>query len=684
MASGEPHLDSDFLAPDGAVIAAFCRWWFEHTRRGVLEIGWIDARSAALTRFEQFRLDEVNALAVSAVQANLVPGQSCYIRAATVRPWDPGGGGHTSDRDFVSAPGPWGDIDTLADFERARNVVTAVRPNGQVITGTVPSMRVQSYFRASEPIVSAEMLRSLNVRLHGLYGGDPSVVNVSRLMRLPGTIAWPRKEGRVAEVTRFALPAPEEGRPRSYPVAMLTSQLPEVEKAAAFDFGIKGDTGRDTGGGVGGGLTTVSRHLAAIRGGRHWHNNVVELVAHWIGRGWSSEEIMGHCPDWTLPGWTVEQTRREVAAAIRGGREKWGVADTDPVTGKTEATPPAILTITELLALPPPQWLVAGLIPEQSLIVPYGPPKSGKSFLMMSVGLHIADGRDWFGHIVQQGAVVYVMGEGTGGMSNRIRAMLARYAMDPSIPFFIVKRAVNLRDPAEVKTLKDAIRARIGNLPLRLLVIDTLARAMPGADENSAQETGTVIAVADDLKDEFRCTVALIHHEGKDGARGARGTSALRGAWDAAYQIVSRGKRMTMTVVDQKEGEAGQMLRFTLEEVAVGIGTTSLVPVLDKSGHDTGDDTVRFDAVPSGQAGIALKTLRDLVSGPESALLPPLAGLPSDNSLRGVHFEVWRRAFYEKMPGEQQDKRKLMFWRATQKLLQTNLIGIKEPWVWLI
>ena len=220
------------LIPDGVMIAAFCRWWFEHVRRGVMEIGWIDAATGGLTRFEQFGLGDVDALAVTAAQANLVPGQSCYIRAATVRPWDVGGArGHTSDRDFVSGPGLWGDIDTLADFERARSVVTPLRPNGQVITGTVPWMRVQSFFRASEPIVASEMLRSMNVRLHGLYGGDPSVVNVSRLMRLAGTIAWPRKAGRVAELTRFVLPAPEDGRPRSYPVSMLASLLPEGPRA---------------------------------------------------------------------------------------------------------------------------------------------------------------------------------------------------------------------------------------------------------------------------------------------------------------------------------------------------------------------------------------------------------------------------------------------------------------------
>jgi hypothetical protein len=365
----------------------------------------------------------------------------------------------------------------------------------------------------------------------------------------------------------------------------------------------------------------------------------------------------------------------------------------DPETGEIIAGPhalppkavvketPAILTIVELLALPPPQWLIAGLVPELSLVVPYGPPKSGKSFLMMSAGLHIADGRDWFGHPVQQGAVVYVMGEGIGGMSMRVRAMLARYDMAPEVPFFIVRRAVNFREPAEVKALEAAIRARISELPLRLLVIDTLARAMPGADENSAQETGAVIAAADYLKEELRCTVALVHHEGKDSARGARGTSALRGAWDAAYQIVSRGRRMTLTVIDQKEAEAGQVLRFNMEEVAVGIGRTSLVPVLDETPETDRDMSLSRRDI-GGQTGIALQVLRDVLAGPEAAIVPWFSGMP-DGDITGLHIETWRRKFYEKMPSVSQDSRKKAFQRAVEKLTKDRFIGVRDPWVWL-
>src|SRR5579859_7607515 len=107
MASAYQGPDCD-LTPDPAVIIAFCQWWFEKTNRGVIEIGWLDAGGRGLVHFTQFARDDLTALAATAVQANLVPGQSVYIRASTVRPhaFPP----YTTDADFMQAPGIWSDI----------------------------------------------------------------------------------------------------------------------------------------------------------------------------------------------------------------------------------------------------------------------------------------------------------------------------------------------------------------------------------------------------------------------------------------------------------------------------------------------------------------------------------------------------------------------------------------------
>jgi hypothetical protein len=357
--------------------------------------------------------------------------------------------------------------------------------------------------------------------------------------------------------------------------------------------------------------------------------------------------------------------------------------DSTPRTAEAPE-PRKILSMRELDALPPPEWLVQGLIPEKSLVVPFGPPKSGKTFIVLSFSLHIAAGKAWFGYPVKRGGVVYIAGEGTGGLSQRLKAMRAHYDISIDEPFWTVPRAVNFRVEGEVEALVTLIRATIGDTPLRLVVIDTLARAMPGADENSAQEVGLVIAGCDRLRDALGCTTLPVHHSGKDAGRGARGTSALRGAWDAAFEITNSGKRVVMSVVDQKEAEAGQRLVFRMEEVATGIGRQSLVPVLNDT--DETDETAgkaAYQRPVTGQAGMALQILRNLMVGPESAILPPFADLPSGD-VRGISHLAFRRAFYEKMPGEDQAKRKLAFWRAVQTLIQKELIGVKDPWVWLV
>lgn len=681
MSSSHTGPDSD-LAPNPAVMVEFCRWWFERCNRGVIEIGWINAATGKLTEFEQFERGDLQAMAVSATQANLVPGQACYVRASTVHARGTSSG-YTTDMDFEQAPGIWSDIDKPEDFERARTIETQIRPNGSVITGTIPHTRVQSWFRCSEPIVAPDMLRSLNVRLHKLYGGDSSVVNPSRLMRLPGTIAWPRKEGRVTELVQFVRPSPEDKRPSGYPISMLTALLPQITESEQQRAQPPSDQPHINGTSANpfglGGLSTVSSLINAIKAGREWHNHMIQLVAHWVGAGRSSVEIMGHCADWTLPGFTLQQTRAEVAKAIEGARQKWHVPDADPVLSGEPVKQTALLSLPELLALPPPVWLVHGLVPEKSLIVPYGPPKSGKTFVVLSLGLHITAGMDWFGHPVQQGAVIYIAGEGTGGLSNRVRAMMTKYQIPDSVPFWTVRRTVNFTVVAEVNALEIAIRQAIGNVPLRLLVVDTLARAMPGADENSAQEVGAVIAAADYLKDALACTVALVHHSGKDAARGARGTSALRGAWDAAFEITASGKQTVMTVVDQKEAESGQRLVFRMEEVPVGIGRTSLVPVLDDG---PGEESNHPTREVGGQTGIALQVLRDAIAGPEAAIIPWFSGKP-DGVETGIHVETWRRKYYEKMPTILPEARKKSFQRAVEGLTRRRLIGVRDPWVWL-
>lgn len=243
-----------------------------------------------------------------------------------------------------------------------------------------------------------------------------------------------------------------------------------------------------------------------------------------------------------------------------------------------------LMSIAEVEAMPPPEWLIEGLIPEQGLVMPYGPPGAGKTFIVLSQALHIAAGREWFGRKVKQGAVVYVVGEGLGGFSTRLKAMRQHHGFPADLPFFMVPRAVNFKDGKELTELVRLVREAVPpGITIAMVVVDTLARAMPGVDENSAQETGVIIAMCDELRHELGCSVAPIHHTGKDVERGLRGSNALLGAVDATFLIQAAGAGYAkLTTEKQKDGEPAKPMIFRMEEVSTGF-RSSLVPVLEES-----------------------------------------------------------------------------------------------------
>lgn len=254
-----------------------------------------------------------------------------------------------------------------------------------------------------------------------------------------------------------------------------------------------------------------------------------------------------------------------------------------PLPGPARPAATGLLSIEDIEAMPPPEWLIDGLLPAQGLIIPYGPPKVGKTFVVLSMGLHIAAGKDWCGRKVRQGVVIYIAGEGLGGLALRIKAMRQEYGIPADAPFYVRPKAVNFRDPQAVADLIAIARETAAGRPIALVVVDTLARAMPGVDENSAQEVGIVIASCDMVKEQLRCAVAPIHHTGKDQERGMRGSNAIHGAVDTTLRIKAAGdRRVQMINEDQKDGEPAPPMTFLMKEVSTGL-RSSLVPVLEEA-----------------------------------------------------------------------------------------------------
>ena len=61
----------------------------------------------------------------------------------------------------------------------------------------------------------------------------------------------------------------------------------------------------------------------------------------------------------------------------------------------------------------------------------------------------------------------------------------------------------------------------------KAIVLDTLARCMGEADENSARDMGRFVNRCRELEQHYGCAIVVVHHVGKDAKRGGRGSNAL-------------------------------------------------------------------------------------------------------------------------------------------------------------
>lgn len=258
----------------------------------------------------------------------------------------------------------------------------------------------------------------------------------------------------------------------------------------------------------------------------------------------------------------------------------------------------ALLTPAELAALPPVRWLVGGVLPQEGIAAIYGPPGSGKSFLALDMLAHVAGGRDWFGCRVNAAPVVYLGLEGEAGIAQRIQAWQSHNGPLPA-GFRAILQPLDIRKPDDRAELVQAVK-RAG-MAGGLLVLDTLNRATPGADENSSAEMGEIIAAVKELQAELGGLVLMVHHSGKDATRGLRGHSSLLAALDASLEMTRDGDRREWRIGKSKDGGDGKTQAFRLAVVELGTDNdgeeiTSCVCLPDEAAADT----VRRAKVPSG------------------------------------------------------------------------------------
>jgi len=218
----------------------------------------------------------------------------------------------------------------------------------------------------------------------------------------------------------------------------------------------------------------------------------------------------------------------EVAGIARSVARYEPAADTQPEGRKLR-----LLTLDEFVQQPSRSYYVRGVIPCQSIVIVFGPPKGGKSFTVADLTMHAAHGLSWHGfNVARPVRVAYLVGEGTTGFKVRLRAWLEQHQnLDAIGEFRILPESLSL--PDHVTEVIEALQT----FKPDIIVTDTLNAYFGGGDEDKTADMTRFCGALRAVRDQVECSIVVIHHTGHGDQTRERGSIVLRASADVLIQV---------------------------------------------------------------------------------------------------------------------------------------------------
>lgn len=313
----------------------------------------------------------------------------------------------------------------------------------------------------------------------------------------------------------------------------------------------------------------------------------------------------------------------------------------DVVAPELKTTPNAMHLIRACdLQLSTPSWLIKDVLEADSLASFVGGYATCKTFLAIAAVCSVATGTDFFGHKVKKGAVIYVCGEGRGGIKRRLSSWERHHGVSlKDAPIFVTSAPASLVDDQGYPLAAACESAGVDPV---LIVIDTLARNYGHGDENSSADMGSFIKALDHLRARYRgATVLVVHHAGHADKTRARGSSAFAAALDSAYQIDrDLNGVVSATCSKMKDADPPPPMHFKLSRVDIGLADDEGAPVFGAA-LEMVAAPAKTEAPPSGKnQKIAIKALRDLYG----AHVKNLEAAGRESAEAWVTLDDWRTA----------------------------------------
>lgn len=347
------------------------------------------------------------------------------------------------------------------------------------------------------------------------------------------------------------------------------------------------------------------------------------------------------------------------------GKPVPGVSDGAEAKSPVQATRSGFRLIRASdLKLTPPEYLIDDIIEVGTLGVLFGAPSAWKSFMAVHMAACIATGTPFFGHGVQQGAVIYLAGEGQAGLARRRAAWEAGTGVSlDGAPLFFSNMTARMLDAAHTAEIAEAVDEIVKEHGVpRMVFVDTTAKAMVGGDENNTADMTRLLASAEAMQRRYPgCVIQLVHHTGVADPRRLRGSSALKGGVDTEFLMTKEDGISAFENLKMKDGPMAPTMYFTAEEII--LGTTP-------KGKQFGSLTLRQVQEPVKSK----KVTKSMQLGIDT-FMDALRSIGNDLGA-GVPVDIWRSHFMSKHTADTAHAKRVAFTRTRKDLTDGGFLGV--------
>jgi hypothetical protein len=228
---------------------------------------------------------------------------------------------------------------------------------------------------------------------------------------------------------------------------------------------------------------------------------------------------------------------------------------------------------------PPVEFLVEGLFPKACVSIVFGRADSLKTWLLFDMAIAIAKGQPWLGRNTRESKVGIVDYE--TGKSNVARRLYMLRAGDCG-------GRLGRKSFAKLKPNDLAFWKELAREGFDIVIVDSLRRSNPGANENDSSEAIRPLELAAEFSEATGCAVVFIHHAKKsqqDGWPEFRGSAAIEDQVDVSFAVRKLDGPMPETkrveIKCEKPGDMRMPEPFSVEVAFDDVAKTATLREVD-------------------------------------------------------------------------------------------------------